>query len=113
MKFLNFDFATWYSVILAAAAAAMMIWFTVRGEIKTVEEILFKLITNAEMKYPGGTGELKKAEVIENIYLKLPPLLRGILSEERLSDMVEQALERAKEIWRNNRSISDYIQKNK
>lgn len=113
MSFLNFDFAKWYSVMLAAAAAGMLVWFTVRGEIKTVEDILFKLVTNAEMKYPGGTGELKRAEVIEKIFLRLPPLLRCLISEERLSDMVEQALKKAKEIWQNNHNLSDYIQKNK
>ena len=101
----------YYIITLIICIVAVLIFLAVNGEIKTIEEILFKLVTEAEKQYGQGTGALKKAAVIEWVYSKLPPLLRGLISAERLSDMVERALEAAKKKWLENSSLKDYINK--
>ncbi len=87
----------------------MTVWLVIKGETETVEEILFKLVTEAERVYGSGMGELKRAAVIEWIYPKLPALLRAVLSAEKLSDMVESALESAKKKWAQDSKLSKYI----
>ena len=100
----------YYIIALIACIVGLLAFFAIKGEIKTIEEILFKLVTEAEKQYGSGTGALKKAAVIEWIYGKLPPLLRGLISAERLSDMVEQALEAAKKKWLENSNLKNYIE---
>ena len=99
----------YYIIICIVCIVALLILFAVKGEVKTIEEILFKLVTEAEKQYGQGTGALKKAAVIEWIYGKLPPLLRGLISTNRLSDMVENALSAAKKKWLENSSLNEYI----
>jgi len=101
----------YYTITLIICIVALLIFLAVKGEIKTIEEILFKLVTEAEKQYGQGTGALKKAAVIEWLYGKLPPVLRWLISAERLGDMVEDALERAKKAWNENAQIQNYIKK--
>lgn len=89
----------WYAIALALSVVAMTICLTVRGETETVKEILFKLVTEAERLYGSGTGDLKRAAVIEWIYPKMPALLRTLLTAERLGELVEEALTLAKAKW--------------
>ena len=68
MNILNFLLAQWDSVLVVVVGAVAVIVLYKRGEVEILKEILFRLVTKAEQDFGGGTGELKKAAVVEWIY---------------------------------------------
>lgn len=109
MKILEFLALNWSSVLLVLALLTVLVILYVRGEKKLFNHILYALVTEAEAQYGGKTGELKKAAVIANVYGILPAVLKLIISEKRLTQWIEDALQYAKKKWAENADINYYI----
>ena len=95
--------------MLVIALLTVLIILFIKGEKKIYSQILYTLVTEAEAQYGGGTGELKKATVIANIYGILPAILKLFITESRLAEWIEEALEYAKKKWAENAQIEGYI----
>lgn len=109
MKIVNFLLMNWDSVLVVLTVIAVFIVLYARGEKKLLGYILYTLVTEAERQYGSGTGELKKAAVISWVHDKLPAILKIIITETRLSELIEKALAFAKAKWAENAAIGDYI----
>lgn len=73
-------------------------------------KMLFSLVTEAEREYGGGTGALKLSAVLTELYPKLPALIKMLVSEEHLTDWIEEALTAAKSKWETNVALATYIE---
>ena len=111
MNVLNFIIANWDFLLLIVAAVAALVFFAFKGNKSVVMKMLYALVTEAEKELGGGTGALKLASVISTIYPKLPTVIKLFITEKTLTKWIEEALETAKETWKKNAAIAEYIEK--
>lgn len=111
MNFVNFIITNWDFILLIAAAVAAVVIFAYKGNKSVVMKMLYALVTEAERELGGGTGSLKLATVIAQIYPKMPAILKVFVSEKTLTKWVEDALAAAKKAWEQNGAIAVYIDK--
>lgn len=111
MNVLEYIIANWDSILLIVAAVAAVVFFAFKGNKSVVMKMLYALVTEAEKEYGGGTGALKLATVIAAIYPKLPAVIKLFITEATLAKWVEDALVAAKEAWKKNAAIAEYIAK--
>lgn len=111
MNVLNFIIANWDFILLIIAAVAAVVVFAFKGNKSVIMKMLYALVTEAEKELGSGTGALKLATVIAQIYPKLPAVLKCFVSEKTITKWVEDALAAAKEAWKQNAAISEYIEK--
>lgn len=109
MDILKFIAANWDSVLLVIAVAVILILLYKHGRIEVVKKVLFSLVSRAEKEFGSGTGELKKAAVIEWIYEKLPKIVTALISPKEIERLIESVLEYAKTKWASNSALQDYI----
>lgn len=109
MNILRFLLENWDSVLVVVGAVVAVIVMYKRGEVEILKEILFRLVTKAEQEFGGGTGELKKAAVVEWIYSKLPAILRLLLGRKEIDRLIDEVLEYAKTKWAANPRLQEHI----
>lgn len=109
MDILKFIVANWDSVLLIFAVAAILIVLYKHGHIEIIKKVLFSLVSRAEKEFGSGTGELKKAAVIEWIYEKLPKIVTVFITPKEIEQLIESVLEYAKAKWAANTALQDYI----
>ncbi|MBQ8208784.1 MAG: hypothetical protein IJZ89_08640 [Clostridia bacterium] len=110
MTIIEFTLANWDSILIIACFCLALGILYFMGQKRLVYKILYALVTEAEAKFGGGTGELKQAYVIKQIYNALPGILKSFISAERIGAWVDDALETAKEKWAKNGNITNYIE---
>lgn len=109
MNIIKFLIGNWDSVLLVLVLAAFLIFLYRHGRIEVVKKILFALVSRAEKEFRSGTGELKKAAVIEWIYEKLPKIITVFITPKEIERLIESVLEYAKSKWAANTALQDYI----
>lgn len=109
MNVVNYIIANWDFILLIVAAVAVMIFAIFKGNKSVVMKMLYALVTEAEKNMGGGTGSLKLASVIEEIYPKLPTVIKMFITDTMLKKWVEDALIVAKDAWEKNANIAQYI----
>jgi hypothetical protein len=109
MDIISFLAANWDSVLVVVAVVAGVIVLYRRGEIAIIENLLFTLVIKAEKEFGGGTGELKRATVLDWVYERLPKIVTLFISHKMIEGFLEAALEYAKKKWANNPLLRDYI----
>lgn len=102
MNALQFLAANWDSVLVVIAFILVCLVLIKRGEISTLNKILFALVTQAENELGSGTGKLKLSTVVDALYQRIPAILKFLFTEKELERMVENALTSAKESWASN-----------
>lgn len=111
MSVIEFIAANWDFILLIVAAVAAVVYSAYKGNKSVIMKMLYALVTEAEKEYGGGTGSLKLATVIAQIYPNLPAFLKLFVTEETITKWVEDALVVAKEAWERNIAIAEYIEK--
>ena len=111
MNIIKFITSNWDFILLILAAVSAVGFFAFKGNKSVIMKMLYALVTEAERELGGGTGPLKLATVIAQIYPKLPSVLKMFLSEKTLTKWVNDALVAAKETWEENAAIAEYIEK--
>ena len=86
----------WTDVLVVMVFIGVLVWLYKRGKEKTVRQIILKLVVEAEKKLGSETGELKFNEVISNLYLSLPFLVKLLFTKEQLKKFIEDAVEELK-----------------
>lgn len=102
MEALQFLAANWDSVLVVIAFLAICLVLVKRGETKTLNKILFALVTQAEKEFGSSTGKLKLSTVVDALYQRIPAILKFLFTEKELEKMVEDALTAAKKLWADN-----------
>lgn len=109
MNVINFVMNNWDIITLVIAAIAAVIYAVFRGNKSVVMKMLYSLVTEAEKNFGSGTGPLKLASVIAEVYPKLPAVIKLFITEETIEKWIEEALEAAKKKWESNANIQAYI----
>ena len=109
MNVLTFLAKNWDSVLVVVAFLAVVVVLIKRGETKILKQILFNLVTQAEMQFGSGTGSLKYAAVADWIYQRIPAVLKLLFTSSDIEKMIEAALEEAKKAWGANENLKGYI----
>ena len=112
MDVIKYFVSNWDSVLVIIAAAAGVIVLYRRGELSLLENLLFTFVIKAEREFGGGTGELKRAAVIDWVYERLPKIVTLIISRRTVERVLESVLANAKKKWSANQSLQDYINGN-
>ena len=71
--------------------------------------IALTLVTDAEIKYGGGTGELKRSYVIDELYKRIPDEYKKYITEDNLDVIIQNALDKAEELWAKNQDINRIV----
>ena len=109
MHVINFVIRHWDIITLAIAAVAGIVYAVFKGNKSVVMNMLFSLVTEAEKNFGACTGALKLSSVIEQVYPKLPTIIKTFITSETLVKWVEEALVLAKKKWEENLSLQAYI----
>ena len=109
MNVINFVIEHWDIITLAIAALSAVVYAVFKGNKSVVMRMLFALVTEAEKNLGAGTGALKLASVIEQVYPKLPTIIKTFITAETLEKWVEDALVLAKKKWEENLNLQAYI----
>lgn len=109
MHVLEFIIANWDFILLIVAAIVVLVFSVFKGNKSVVMKMLYALVTEAEKAYGSGTGSMKLATVIGQIYPKLPAIIKVFITEKILAEWVEDALAAAKEAWKKNAALAEYI----
>jgi len=80
--------------VLAFLICVAIMWR--KGKRDTVRSIIRSLVVKAEKELGSGTGELKYAMVVEQIYYVLPWIIRVFFTRAEIDNMIEDAVEHLK-----------------
>ena len=112
MKFL---LDNWYIVliglilaVLAIKAVYTYINYPSEKKLSKVREWLLYAVTEAEKELGGGTGQIKLRYVYDMFLVKFPYLAKFV-SFEGFSKLVDEALEKFRELLKTNKNISEYV----
>ncbi len=85
------------SVLFVAALVAGIVLLYRSGCVRQAKSILLYLVTQAEKKFGGGTGEVKFSAVADALYDKLPSAAKFLISEKTIASLIEGAVTKMKE----------------
>lgn len=67
--------------------------------------IALVLVTDAEIDFGGGTGALKRSQVIDQLYMRIPDDYKKYITVDNLDMIIDKALEEAEKLWTTNPDI--------
>ena len=113
---MEFLVKNWF-LIVAAAAVLAMAGYTVfvfvkrpRSEqIKSVKEWLLWAVTEAERELGSGTGQLK-LRYVYNMFIERFDYLATVITFDMFSLLVDEALDKMKEMLGNNKMVKLYVE---
>ena len=73
-----------------------------------VRQVVLSLVVQAEKALGSGTGELKYAMVVENVYKVLPYILALLISKKELDNMIESSVQYLKEYLKKDKDLLGY-----
>lgn len=80
--------------ILAGAILVVITYFGLQTKFKSqIATILLYLVTEAEIKYGGKTGDVKYSAVVGHLMEKLPFIVTIFISERMLGELIENAVQ--------------------
>ena len=79
----------WQIILFVLVVLFVSIVLIRRGQIDKLKEMVLYLVTEAEDHFGGGTGPIKKAQVMTFIYEALPTLGKILLSTDTISGIIE------------------------
>jgi len=124
MNILNFVMNYWHDVIVFSILGwGIKRWLPTWNKMTTAEKVAYvrrllenlfpialSLVTDAETKYSGsGTGDLKRAWVIDQLYSRVPDQFKPFVTEENLNNILERALLQAKILWEKSGGINKLL----
>lgn len=107
---IDFFMKNWDSILLAVAFVALIVWLILRGKRDIVAHIIYRIVTELEREYGSGTGNLKLAAAIDELYPRLPAIIRIFATEEMMRRWIEEGLATAKTRWGKNAALEKYIE---
>ncbi len=112
---MKFFLEYWYVVLailalLAIAGYKIFCYFKLPSEeqLEKVRQWLLKAVTEAERELGGGTGQLKLRTVYDAFLTKFP-WLAPLVSFDRFSELVDEALEEMRKMLAKNKAVQAYV----
>ena len=111
----EFLIAYWWLLIIAVAVFAVagyavyvFVKMPSNSQITKVKEWLLWAVTEAERELGSGTGQLKLRYVYDMFIVKFPSIAK-VVSFEAFSLMVDEVLEKFRDLLDKNQSLQNYI----
>lgn len=115
----EFLIAYWWLLIIAVAVFAVagyavyvFVKMPSNSQITKVKEWLLWAVTEAERELGSGTGQLKLRYVYDMFIVKFPSIAK-VISFEAFSLMVDEVLEKFRDLLDKNQSLQNYITEDK
>ena len=112
----EFIVKNWYYLIILLAIVVVGVYLAVaffkmptNAQIAKVKEWLLYAVAKAEKELGGGTGKLKLRYVYDMFIAKFPYLVQ-VISFESFSDLVDEVLDKFKDILCANKAVQMYIE---
>ena len=98
----------WIDILIWAIAAVTLLYLFKIGKKDLVKQIILSLVVQAEKMLGSGTGELKYAMVIENLYKILPQTIRMLFTKKEIDQMIEGSVTKLKEMLKSGKNLHSY-----
>ena len=113
---MNFIIDNWYIIlttfgIIVTTSTAVYFYFKLPSEsqLTKVREWLLWAVTGAEKELGGGTGKLKLRQVYD-LFVTRFPWLAKVLSFQKFSDMVDDALDEMRKMLESNKAVRNLVE---
>ena len=105
---LNFIKLNISSILVVLFILVGLLFLYKRGKNEFVRQVILSLVVQAEKALGSGTGELKYAMVVENVYKVLPKILTLLISKKELDKLIEDGVQFLKEYLEKGRDLLSY-----
>ena len=105
---LNFIKVNYDSILVVLVFTMGLLFLYKKGKKEFVRQAVLSLVVQAEKALGSGTGELKYAMVVENIYKVLPPILTLLISEKELDSLIEDGVQYMKKYLSKDKNLLGY-----
>lgn len=131
MNVLKYIIENWHNIFVIIALLVGLItsfvkWIKVKGPLfksmsneeriayvtrllQNIVPIALCLVTDAEITFGGGTGIIKRSYVIDELYKRIPDEYKKYITEENLDAIINDALEKAEELWSTNPALKSLV----
>ena len=113
---MEFFIDNWVLIVAGGAIVALTVLFVIRfckqpgsEQIAKVREWLLWAVTEAEKDLGGGTGRLKLRQVYDLFVVRFPWIAK-VISFDRFSSLVDEALEDMRELLKSNADVKNYVE---
>lgn len=96
------------SILVVLVFIIGLLFLYKRGKKEFVRQAVLSLVVQAEKALGSGTGELKYAMVVENVYKMLPGILTMLISKKELDALIEDGVEYLKEYLEQGKDLLSY-----
>lgn len=97
-----------YSIVVALLFIVVLLFIYKNGKKDFVKQVVLSLVVQAEKALGSGTGELKYAMVIEQLYIVLPLIVRLLITKKELDQMIENSVDYLKKYLSKNKDLLGY-----
>ena len=105
---LNFIKSNLSSIITIVVVVVGLLYLYKKGKKGFVRQAVLSLVVQAEKALGSGTGELKYAMVVENIYKILPGILKLLISQKELDNVIRDSVQYLKEYLSEGKDLLGY-----
>lgn len=105
LNFIKFNLS---SILVVLLLIVGLLFIYKKGKKEFVRQIVLSLVVQAEKALGSGTGELKYAMVVENVYKVLPYILRLLISKRELDNIIEGSVRYLKEYLKKDKDLLGY-----
>lgn len=96
------------SILVVLIMLIGLLFLYKRGKKDFIRQIVLSLVVQAEKALGSGTGELKYAMVVENLYKVLPFILTILISKKELDNIIESSVKYLKEYLKKDKDLLGY-----
>ncbi|OLS02190.1 hypothetical protein [Tissierella creatinophila] len=105
---LNFIKLNISSILVVLLFIVGLLFLYKRNKKDFVRQVVLSLVVQAEKALGSGTGELKYAMVIEELYITLPTIVRLLITKKELDTLIENSVDYLKEYLNSGRDLLGY-----
>lgn len=96
------------SILVVLLIIVVLLFIYKRGKKDFVRKVVLSLVVQAEKTLGSGTGELKYAMVVEELYKVLPLILTILISKKELDKLITDAVDYLKEYLKKDKNLLGY-----
>ena len=96
------------SILVVLLFVIGLLFIYKRGKKEFVRQVVLSLVVQAEKALGSGTGELKYAMVVEELYKALPYILTILISKKELDNLIESSAQYLKEYLKKDKDLFGY-----
>lgn len=105
---LEFIKVNYDSILVGLLFVIGLLFLYKKGKKEFVRKVVLSLVVQAEKALESGTGELKYAMVVEELYKSLPLILTMLISKKELDIMIESSVQYLKEYLEKDKDLLGY-----